>query len=91
MIERDIALVVDKEVESQAIIDVISANGGENLKEVQLFDIYTGSQIESSKKSLAYKIGFQSDFRTLKDQEVKDAFENILDKLSEVFGVNLRG
>ncbi|NLW52477.1 MAG: phenylalanine--tRNA ligase subunit beta [Tissierellia bacterium] len=91
MIERDIALVVDKDVESQAIIDVIVDNGGDNLKEVQLFDIYTGSQIEENKKSLAYKIGFQSDERTLKDQEVKDAFDAILDKLSDAFGVNLRG
>ena len=91
MIERDIALVVDKDVESQAIIDVIKENGGEHLREVQLFDIYTGSQIEEGKKSLAYKIGFQSNERTLKDKEVKDAFEIIIDNLNKAFGVNLRG
>lgn len=91
MVERDIALVVDKAVESQKIIDVIKDNGGQLLKSVQLFDIYTGSQIEEGKKSLAYKIGFQSDERTLKDKEVKAAFENILAALSDAFGVNLRG
>lgn len=91
LIERDIALVVDREVESQSIIEIIRANGGDILKTVNLFDIYTGSQIEEDKKSLAYKIGFQSDVRTLKDQEVKDKFEDILRALNEKFNVNLRG
>lgn len=91
MIERDIALVVDKAVKSVDIIDIIKKNGGENLKEVQLFDIYTGEQIEEGKKSLAYKVGFQSFERTLKDQEVKDAFDNIMKALNERFLVNLRG
>lgn len=90
MIERDIALVVDKEVESQAIIDLIKARGGEILKYVQLFDIYTGEQIEAGKKSLAYKVGFQSDRRTLKDKEVKEAFSNILDALNQTYNINLR-
>ncbi|MDO5026994.1 MAG: phenylalanine--tRNA ligase subunit beta [Tissierellia bacterium] len=91
MIERDIALVVDKDVKSVDIIDLIRRNGGENLREIQLFDIYTGEQIDQGKKSLAYKIGFQSDQRTLKDKEVKEAFEKILESLNERFGINLRG
>lgn len=91
MIERDIALVVDKDVESEKIEAIIAANGGKNLRQVQLFDIYTGEQIDEGKKSLAYKIGFQSFDRTLKDEEVKKAFEHILDSLNEAFGINLRG
>lgn len=91
MIERDIALVVDKEVKSKDIIEIIKNNGGGILKEVQLFDIYTGEQIEEGKKSLAYKVGFQSNERTLKDQEVKDAFDRILQSLNERFSINLRG
>lgn len=91
MIERDIALVVDNEVKSRDIIEIIKNNGGDILKEVQLFDIYTGEQIEEGKKSLAYKVGFQSNERTLKDKEVKDAFERILQSLNERFSINLRG
>ncbi len=91
MMERDIALVVDKDVKSRDIVELIRQNGGDNLKEIQLFDIYTGEQIEEGKTSLAYKIGFQSDERTLKDKEVKDAFEKILESLNERFGINLRG
>ncbi|MDO4779250.1 MAG: phenylalanine--tRNA ligase subunit beta [Tissierellia bacterium] len=91
LVERDIALVVDKETESENIIEIIKSNGGDILKTVTLFDIYTGAQIEENKKSLAYKIGFQSDDRTLKDQEVKEAFERILDALNKAYNVNLRG
>lgn len=91
LIERDIALVLEKDVESEDIINIIKENGGDILKSVILFDIYTGSQIEENKKSLAYKIGFQSDKRTLKDEEVREAFENILNALNSKYNVNLRG
>lgn len=91
MIKRDIALVVDREVKSRDIIEIIEKNGGDILKEVQLFDIYTGEQIEEGKKSLAYKVGFQSNERTLKDKEVKEAFDRILESLNEKFSINLRG
>lgn len=91
LVERDIALVVDYNVESEKIIEIIKSNGGENLKSVDLFDIYTGSQIEKGKKSYAYKIGFQSFDRTLKDKEVKDAFDRILEALNKEFDVDLRG
>jgi len=91
MIERDIALILEEEVESAKVVNIIEENGGDHLKFVQLFDIYTGDQIEDGKKSMAYKIGFQSNERTLKDKEVKKAFEEILEALNEAFNVNLRG
>ena len=91
MIERDIALILEEEVESERVINIIKESGGDHLKFVQLFDIYTGNQIEEGKKSMAYKIGFQSNERTLKDKEVKKAFEEILEALNEAFNVNLRG
>ena len=90
MVERDIAFVIDKEVESQAILDVIKENGSEYLKFVNLFDVYSGSQIEEGKVSLAYKIGFQSNDFTLKDEIVKEAFDNIVNGLKSNFDIDLR-
>lgn len=90
MVERDIAFVIDKEVESQAILDVIKENGSEYLKFVNLFDVYSGSQIEEGKVSLAYKIGFQSNEFTLKDEIVKETFENIVKGLESNFDIDLR-
>lgn len=90
LVERDIAIVVDKETQSQDIINVIKKYGGEYLKTVKLFDIYKGEQIPEDKVSLAYKIGFQSNEMTLKDKVTKEAFENIIKGLNETFDVNLR-
>ena len=90
LVERDIALVVDKNTQSQDIVDVIKANGGKILKFVKLFDVYTGSQIAEDKVSLAYKIGFQSNESTLKDEVIKTAFENIVNGLNKEFEMDLR-
>lgn len=88
--ERDLSLVVDKDIESEKIIEVMKENGGDILKDVFLFDIYTGSQIEEGKKSYAYELVFRSDDRTLRDEEVKEAFDRILNALNEKYNVNLR-
>ncbi|MFM1602938.1 phenylalanine--tRNA ligase subunit beta [Helcococcus ovis] len=90
LVERDIAIVVDKFTQSQDIVDVIKANGGKYLKFVKLFDIYKGSQIAEDKVSLAYKIGFQSNESTLKDEVIKTAFENIVNGLNNAFDIDLR-
>lgn len=90
VVERDIAFIIDEDVESQDIIDVIFENGGEYIKFVQLFDRYKGEQIEKGKVSLAYEIGFQSKTETLKDKLVKEAFENITKALEDKFRIDLR-
>lgn len=90
MVERDIAFIIDKNIESQAIIDNVYKNGGDYIKSVKLFDTYEGNQIEKGKISLAYKIGFQSDEYTLKEETVKEAFENIIKGLSGEFEIDLR-
>lgn len=90
LVERDIAFIIDENIESQSIIDVIKENGGEYVKFAELFDRYKGSQIAEGKVSLAFKIGFQSDDRTLKDEEVKESMSNISKALSETFDIDLR-
>lgn len=90
LVERDIAFVIDKSIESQSIIDVIRENGGDYLKLVKLFDTYEGNQIGMGKISLAYKLGFQSDEYTLKEETVKEAFNNIEEGLKEAFNIEIR-
>ena len=90
IVERDIAFVIDENIESQDIIDTIISSGGEYIKYVQLFDRYDGEQIEDGKVSLAYSIGFQSNTETLKDNIVKEAFENIENELRSKYDIDLR-
>ncbi|UCE97890.1 MAG: phenylalanine--tRNA ligase subunit beta [Dehalococcoidia bacterium] len=85
---RDIALVVDKKVEHQHIRDVITSFP--LVEKLILFDVYTGKQIPADKKSLAYRIGFQSKKYTLTDKEVDRVQQEILKKLSVELGASLR-
>jgi phenylalanyl-tRNA synthetase beta chain len=85
---RDIAVVVDSGVAHRQVQDVI--RGFPLVTQVALFDVYTGGQLPPGKKSLAYRITFQSPSQTLTDDEVSKVLEQILDKLSRELGATLR-
>ncbi len=85
---RDIALVLDNEVNHQQVVD--SIKDMQLLKEISLFDIYTGKQVPEGKKSLAYRLTFQSDEHTLTDEEVDKVQEEIIKKLAAELGASLR-
>ncbi|QQK07523.1 phenylalanine--tRNA ligase subunit beta [Miniphocaeibacter halophilus] len=89
-IERDIAIVVDRNLETAKIENVIEGSGKGLVQKIDLFDIYTGEHVDSNKKSLAYRIVFQSPERTLKEKEVNIIVEDILNELEKGFGAKLR-
>jgi len=86
---RDIALVVDAGVTNRQVQDIIT--GFPLVTQVALFDVYSGGQLLPGKKSLAYRITFQSPSQTLTDDEVNKVLEQILDKLTKQLGATLRG
>jgi phenylalanyl-tRNA synthetase beta chain len=85
---RDIALVVDSRVAHRQVQDII--RGFPLVSQVVIFDVYTGGQLPLGKKSLAYRITFQSPSHTLTDEEVNEVLEQILGKLSRELGATLR-
>jgi phenylalanyl-tRNA synthetase beta chain len=86
---RDIALVVDAATTYQKVVDVIQ--GFPLVEQVSLFDVYSGNQVPSGKKSLACRITYQLSSHTLTDEEVNKVQQKILDKLSRDLGAILRG
>ncbi|UCD54026.1 MAG: hypothetical protein JSU76_03815 [Dehalococcoidia bacterium] len=60
------------------------------VKQVTIFDSYSGEQVPPGKKSLAYSITFQSPTHTLTDEEVNRVQQQVLDKLSGELGATLR-
>jgi phenylalanyl-tRNA synthetase beta chain len=58
--------------------------------EVTLFDVYHGDQVPQGKKSLAFRISYQSPGRTLTDEEVNKEQEKIFDRLHHELGASLR-
>jgi len=89
-VDRDIAVVVDEELLSKEIIDQIKETGGELVEKVVLFDVYTGKQIQSGKKSLACSIRYRSPEKTLTDEEVEDIHRKVILQLEQNFGAVLR-
>lgn len=90
-IVRDIAMLVDENIPALEIEQTIAKNAGKLFREVTLFDLYQGKQVADGKKSLAFTIKFQSPDRTLKDEEVDEAFQNILAAVTKKFNAELRG
>lgn len=89
-ISRDLAMLVAEDVNASAIEKVIVQNAGKFLKDIRLFDVYQGAQIEKGQKSLAFSLQFQSAAKTLTDEEVEGPFNEILKKVEETFQAKLR-
>jgi phenylalanyl-tRNA synthetase beta chain len=86
---RDLALVVDANITHRRILDIIS--NFSLVSEVKLFDVYAGKQLPEGKKSLAYRLVYQSPEKTLTDEAVNKVQEQILKRLTKELGATLRG
>jgi phenylalanyl-tRNA synthetase beta chain len=89
-IVRDLAVVVPDRMTVSQVFGVIEAYKSELLEKVELLSIYTGSPIEKGYKSIAFSLFYQSDQRTLVDEEVDRLHGNIAERLQEKLGVKLR-
>ncbi|MCA0969867.1 phenylalanine--tRNA ligase subunit beta [Halobacillus litoralis] len=89
-VSRDIALVVDEEVAAGEIASTIAEAGAPLVKDVQVFDLYQGEHLTEGKKSLAFNLLYLDPQRTLKDEEVEAAHENILNAVKEQHAAELR-
>ena len=70
-------------------MDIIRQSGVKALKEIKLFDVYEGEKIAEGKKSLAYRLTFADDDRTLSFEDVEGFISKILKNL-ERKGITLR-
>lgn len=89
-VERDLALVVDEDLEAGKLLQVITEKGGKLLARVEVFDIYRGKQVPEGKKSVALRLVFQSPKRTLKEEEINRIMNKIIKTVSHTFGAKLR-
>ncbi|MBI4328785.1 MAG: phenylalanine--tRNA ligase subunit beta [Chloroflexi bacterium] len=86
---RDLALVVDQETPAGAVEETIRRFPA--IARVILFDVYTGEKVPPGKKSLAFRVVWQSPTRTLAEREVEIAQNQLLAALKEQAGAELRG
>jgi phenylalanyl-tRNA synthetase beta chain len=89
-VERDFAIVIDRTFPAQQIVDWIKNRAEALIQVVEVFDQYLGSPIPEGKKSLAYKIAYRADDRTLTDTEVNTLHQSLMDQVVERFGAQIR-
>jgi len=89
-VRRDLALVAGRDVASSSVLEVIRDNAGEWLTDLRLFDVYQGKGIDPDRKSLAVGLTWQHPSRTLNDEEVNTATQNILTSLEQRLNTTLR-
>jgi len=87
-IVRDMALIVDAKVTHLRVQNIIKSFP--LVERVTIFDVYAGEQVPPDKKSLAYRVAFQSPTHTLTNEEVNQVQQQILSKLSSELGATLR-
>ena len=87
--ERDFAMLCDAELPVGDIEKAIAKGAGRLLERLELFDVYSGSQIPDGKKSVAYSVWLRSANSTLTDKEI-DAVNSAIIKTLESAGAELR-
>lgn len=88
---RDLALVVTDATPVADVMSLIREKAGDYLTKLNLFDIYQGKGIDPDRKSLALGLTWQHPSRTLNEEEVNDAVENVLAHLADRIDAQLRG
>lgn len=88
---RDLAVVVQRDIPAGDIIKrIYQAADPAILRGVQVFDVYSGKQVEEGKRSIAFTLKFQAGDRTLTDEEVNQQTGAIMRVLEREFGATLR-
>ncbi|HEY8809540.1 MAG TPA: phenylalanine--tRNA ligase subunit beta [Solirubrobacterales bacterium] len=83
---QDLAVVVPDDVPAAQVRGAVLAGGGELLRVAEVFDLYAGEQLGEGRKSLALRLEFRAEDRTLNDEEVAARRESIAAELSEIGG-----
>lgn len=89
-VKRDLALLLNKDIEFNAIETIAYESERKLLKSVTLFDVYEGKNLEAGKKSYAVSFILQDKDKTLTDKQIDAIMGKIQKNLEEKLGAKLR-
>ena len=87
---RDFSFVCDEELEVGKLSALIARAGGKLVEDVELFDIYRGTQLGEGKKSVSFRVTLRASDRTLTVEEADKVSTKILSSLEHQLGLTLR-
>ncbi len=89
-VRRDLALVVNRDLRFETIEQLSHTEAKKLLKEISLFDVYTGDKIEAGKKSYAISLVFQHADKTLTDTEIEKVMNKLMQRFESELGAVIR-
>ena len=87
---RDFAFVVDEKYSSGEIISLVKKINKELIKEVKIFDVYQGDNIDPGKKSIAFNVTLEPKDKTLNEKDIDEVSQKIILTVQEKTGATLR-
>jgi phenylalanyl-tRNA synthetase beta chain len=90
VVERDLAIIVSEKRVAAEVEEVIRRHAGDLLRGLSIFDLYRGAPLAADEKSLAYRLVFGSNERTLTEGEVEAAVAAVRDGLAADLGARIR-
>ena len=89
-VKRDLALLIDKSVTFDSLKETAQKTEKQLLKNINLFDVYTGSKLPEGKKSYALSFTLQDEKRTLTDKQIDKIMKKLQQNFESEFGASLR-
>ncbi len=89
-VKRDLALLIDKNVEFAEIERIACETERKLLRNITLFDVYEGKNLEAGKKSYAVSFTLQDNDKTLKDSQIDAIMQKLIKNFEEKLGAKLR-
>jgi phenylalanyl-tRNA synthetase beta chain len=89
-VKRDFALLVDEAITFDTLKTAALQTEKNLLKEVSLFDVYTGKNLPKGKKSYALSFTLQDDRKTLTDKQIDKIMSKLQQRFEKDFGAQLR-
>ncbi|KZZ62627.1 phenylalanine--tRNA ligase subunit beta [Oleiphilus sp. HI0125] len=89
-VRRDLAILIKSDVSYQDIESVVRENAGEDLVDLNVFDVYVGDNLGDGLKSIAMGMSWQRVDRTLNDEEITQSFDKVVTALSARFDAKIR-
>ena len=89
-VSRDLALLIDKNVEFAQIEQIARQTEKKLLKSVELFDVYEGKNLPEGKKSYAVNFILQDEQKTLNDKQIDAIMQKLIANLKKQLNAELR-
>lgn len=87
---RDFAFVIDEKYSSGEIVNLVQNIDKELIKNVKIFDVYQGENIEQGKKSIAFNVTFEPKEKTLSEEDIEQVSKKIITFVQTTTGATLR-